>query len=308
MPRLTGLLLFALLASVCFALAACGGGGEKGPQITVINQNILHGIGDEDPGDEPFDRIAERIELFAEGVRVAKPDIILMQEVLTSGEDYPDIRAIVLEALGPEYEAAFGNIIGEPIDTIGVGQMTFTRLPIVSSENHDIDGKGRSVQRITVQSAEGPIDLYNVHLNGTAFDDPQPSVDEISRVMDFIDDTRSGGPVIIAGDFNAAPDEPSIRTLLEAGYVDMLAKAGNATCDKAGDPGCTNSTVPLGDNADALADHRIDYIFVRDGEDISLEPEDAELFLNRPVDIGGGHTLWTSDHIGVKVVLRLKSK
>lgn len=308
MPRLTGLPLLALLAGACLALTACGGGGEKGPQITVINQNILHGIGDEDPGDEPFDRIAERIELFAEGVRVAKPDIILMQEVLTSAEDYPDIRAIVLEALGPEYIAAFGNILGEPIDAIGVGQMTFTRLPIVSSENRDIDGKGRAVQRITVQSAEGPIDLYNVHLNGTAFDDPQPSVDEISLVMDFIDDTRSGGPVIIAGDFNAAPDEPSIRTLLEAGYVDVLAEAGDATCDKAGDPGCTNSTVPLGDNPDALADHRIDYIFVRDGEDISLEPEDAELFLNRPVDIGGGHTLWTSDHIGVKVVLRLKSK
>lgn len=294
---------------MCLALAACGGGGgEKGPEITVIDQNILHGLLDEDPGDEPFDRIAERIELFADGVRVAEPDIILMQELNTFGGDYTDIKAIVLEALGPEYEAVFGNLAGEPIDKPGIGQMTFTRLPIVSSGNHDIDSKGRNVLRVTVQSAEGPIDLYNVHLNGTAFDDPQPSVDEISLVMDFIDDTRSGGPVIIAGDFNAAPDEPSIRTLLEAGYVDVLAEAGDATCEKAGDPGCTNSTIPLGDNPDALADHRIDYIFVLDGADVSLEPEEAELFLNQPVDIGGGHTLWTSDHIGVKVVLRLRSK
>ena len=306
MPRLTGLVLSSLVGVASLALAACGGGGEKGPQITVINQNILHGIGDEDPGDEPFDRIAERIELFAEGVRVAKPDIVLMQEVLTSAEDYPDIRAVMLEALGPEYEAAFGNILGEAIDTIGVGQMTFTRLPIVSSENRDIEGEGRSVLRITVQSADGPIDLYNVHLNGTAFDEPQPSVDEISLVMDFIDDTRSGGPVILAGDFNASPEDPSIRALRDAGYVDVLAEAGDPTCEKAGDPGCTNSTIPLDEPA-ARADQRIDYIFVRDGEDIAIEPEEAELFLNSAIDTGGG-TLWTSDHIGVKGVLRLRTK
>jgi len=33
---------------------------------------------------------------------------------------------------------------------------------------------------------------------------------------------------------------------------------------------------------------------------------DAVLWDNEPVDIGGGHTLWPSDHIGVRATIELK--
>lgn len=307
-PRATKpLALFVSLLCLAGLLSsACGGGGGAGPQLVVIDQNVLHGFLNEDPAAEPNDRIEERIHLLADGLAQAHPDIIMLQEVLTQSEaDYPKIRDILMDALGPEYTAVFGNIQGDPIDTPGLGQMTITRLPIVSSENHHIGGV-RGVHRVTVRTDDGPLDLYNVHLEGTDETDPQFSVDEITKVMNFIEDTRSGGPVILAGDFNAHPDSPSIRTLLEAGFVDVLDKAGNATCKKKGDPGCTNSTVPLGDNPGNNADQRIDYIFVLAGDDVSLRLDDAQLFLGAPIDIGGGHTLWASDHIGVRGVLELK--
>ena len=303
--RLLALLLLSL--AVLLALGAGCGSDESGPTILVIDQNILHGFLDEDPEAQPNDRVDERIQLLADALAAERPDIIALQEVLTQfDEPYPDVRTILMEALGPEYTSVFGSLTGEPIDTVGLGQLTITRLPVLSSENHHIGGV-RAVHRVTVQSDDGPIDIYNAHLEGTDDEDPQLAVDEISEVIDFIEDTRSGGPVILAGDFNAVPDDPSIRTLLEAGFIDVLDEAGDATCEEAGDPGCTNSTIPLADPA-LKASRRIDFMFVLDGDEVRLDPKDAELFLNAAVDIGGGEFLWASDHIGVRAVLELKSK
>ncbi len=293
-------LSLALLVSV-----GCGGGGGDGVPLVVIDQNILHGILDEDPAAEPFDRYPERLELIAASLAARQPDVIFLQEVLTQGETHGVTRSTLLDALGAEYRDVFGSITGEAGDQ-GLGQMTLTRLPIVSSENRLIGGP-RAVHRVTVETEEGNIDLYNAHLDGTDPDDPQFGVDEIEKVLAFIEETRTGsGPVILAGDFNAEPGDPSIQALLAAGFLDLLVVAGDPTCAAAGDPGCTNSTIPLGDNAENRADARIDYVFVLPGDGPSLEIDSAALFNNQPADLGDGRLLWPSDHIGVATELRLR--
>lgn len=276
-------------------------------EIKVIDQNVLHGIVDEDPVAEPWDRFPERAELLGEALAAAEPDIVFLQEVVAParGDEYPNGREIWLRALGRKYTAIFGDITGGRINTGGLGQLTLTRLPVISSENHHVGGP-RSVHRVTLRTTLGPIDVYNAHLEGTDEDNPRFAVDEIENVLAFINQTRSGGPVIVAGDFNAEPDDPSIQRLLAAGYRDVLTEAGNPTCTTAGDPGCTNSTIPLGDNARNLADRRIDYIFVLPGDEVSVEVRDAALFRDAPIDIGGGRTLWLSDHIGVQATLLLR--
>ena len=311
MARL-GLLLAG--AAVVLLSLACGDSDSGGKSITlhIVNQNILHGIIDEDPAAEPFNRYAERIELFADAVGADKPDVVLLQEVVGSpGADYPDTRAILLDALGPGYSAVFGNFLGEEIDSPGLGQMTFSGLPILSSENRTVS-EIRAVHHVAVQSDLGVIDLYNVHLEGTgavADVTQDDSVVEIQNVLSFIDETRSGsGPVILTGDFNAEPQDPSIQRVLAANYIDALAAGGDATCERQGDPGCSSGTIPLGDNPENLTDHRIDYIFVLPGDAVDIEIESAGRYLDEPVDIGGGRLLWVSDHIGVQAVLKLKSK
>ncbi|MGB2693702.1 MAG: endonuclease/exonuclease/phosphatase family protein [Dehalococcoidia bacterium] len=307
--------LAALLATF-----ACGGGSDNTPAPTgttpgvtpaltrlhIVDQNVLHGLLDEDPAAEPYDRFPERVQLLASALAEAQPDIIFLQEVVIpeAGSDYPKPREVLLQALGAEYTAVFGDAAGRPIDTGTLGQLTLTRLPVLSSENHSLEGV-RAVHRVTLETDAGAIDVYNAHLEGTK-DDPQAAVVEINKVLQFIDDTRTGGPVILAGDFNAVPGDPSIKALLDAGFSDALATAGAATCNAAGDPGCTNSTMPLGDNAENHADHRIDYIFVLPGDDVSMDVEDASLFHDEPIDIGDGHTLRISDHIGVQATLVLE--
>jgi endonuclease/exonuclease/phosphatase family metal-dependent hydrolase len=307
---------FAVIALLfgAVALVACSGGDSGGgsgvEELVVINQNILHGITDEDPDAEPLDRFAERIELFADAVGEETPDVVFMQEVVGHpAPDYPDTRATVLGALGVGYSAVFGNFLGGPIEEDGLGQMTLTRLTITSSENRSVSAI-RSVQHLALQTEHGIVDVYNAHLEGTGAvleTGEDAAVAEMDAVIAFIEETRGSGPVILAGDLNAEPDDPSIQRLIEAGFIDALAEAGDATCAKAGDPGCTGSRIPLGDNPDILADHRIDYVFVQSGSARGVKVKEAKLFLREPVDIGDGHTLHISDHIGLIVRLEIQS-
>ncbi len=309
---LTRVVLVALAAVLALSFA-CGGGGTK-TKLVVIDQNLLHGLLDEDPDAHPFDRFPERIELIADALADEQPEVVTLQEVIPDDyadrPDYANVRQVLLDALGSEYTAVFGDINGGPINDGFLGQMTLTRLPVVSSENHDLAGV-RSIHRVTVQTESGPVDIYNAHLEGTgAVVDVtvDESVVEIQAVLDFINDTRTGtGPVILAGDFNAEPGDPSIQTLLDAGFVDVLAEGGDATCEQAGDPGCTNSTIPLAEPGDR-ADHRIDYVFVLDGSETSIGVKEAALFDNEPFDLGGGAVLWASDHIAVRGVLELDKR
>jgi endonuclease/exonuclease/phosphatase family metal-dependent hydrolase len=305
------MLLFGLVTALTLLSALSCGGGPKKTRLLIIDQNILHGLLDEDPAAQPFDRFPERIRLIAAALAEAQPDAVMLQEVLpgyAADPDYADVRQVLLGALGTDYTAVFGDITGAPRDEGFIGQMTLTRLPIISTDNRVV-ANARSVLRVTVETEHGPLDLYNAHLEGTgalteAGEDA--SVVEMENVLAFIRETRSeGGSVVLAGDLNAHPDDPSVQLLRDEGFVDALAEGGDATCEQPGDPGCTNSAIPLGDNPDNGADQRIDYIFVLPGAAFPLNVAEVELFLNQPIDIGEGRLLWASDHIGVRALLEV---
>jgi endonuclease/exonuclease/phosphatase family metal-dependent hydrolase len=305
------LVTIATVALLLGLSVACDDGGGSGPQLLVINQNILHGIIDEDPDAEPFDRFQERIDLIAQSLAEAQPDIVTLQEVIPDAyaddPEYANTRQVLLDALGPEYTAIFGDINGDIIDQGFLGQLTLTRLEVLSSENHDLPGV-RSIHRVTVQTETGPVDIYNTHLEGTgAVVDVtlDASVVEMQEVIDFINATRTGpGPVILAGDFNAEPSDPSIQTLTDAGFIDVLVEGGDATCEAEGDAGCTSGTIPLAEPGNRTR-RRIDYMFVLPGGDVGVDVDEASLFNNEPFELEGGGVLWASDHIGVQAVLEL---
>ncbi len=302
----------AVLAGAAF-IVACSNGDSGGASVVeellIINQNILHGLIDEDPAADNNDRFPERIALFADALGEEKPDVLFLQEVVGTPDDpnYPDPRAAVLGALGTDYEAVFGNFLGGPIGEAGLGQMTFTRLPITKSENRSVS-QIRSVQHLALQTEHGTVDVYNAHLEGTGAvleTGEDAAVAEMDAVIAFINETRDpNGLVVLAGDLNAEPDDPSIQRLLDASFIDALAEAGDPTCNQAGDPGCTNSEIPLGDNAERTSDHRIDYVFVTGHIGVlSVRVKEARLFFADPADIGDGRLLQVSDHIGLIVRL-----
>jgi endonuclease/exonuclease/phosphatase family metal-dependent hydrolase len=302
--RLGLLLLMALLLASC---RQAGAKSAEAQQITIVDYNIFHGLYNEDQAPN-YDRFQDRLMLLANELARLKPDIVVLQEVVLSPpKDYPDVRAVLLAALGGEYKAIFGEAGGERIDEGTVGRMTLTRLPVVSAANRAVF-QGRSAHRVTVQTKGGVLDIYNVHLEGPELVGQQKL--EITKLLTFIDaNGRNQNPVIVTGDFNSRPDDEAITAMKEFGFTDVEAQKFDVTCDKQGDPGCTHATFSkIQDNPKPPQDARIDYMFARGGADITVKVLDAGPFMNQPLRDQYGALLWTSDHIGIQAKLLLGPK
>jgi endonuclease/exonuclease/phosphatase family metal-dependent hydrolase len=270
-----------------------------------VNYNMMHGLYDEDPRAPDFDRFADRLALQARELSVLKPDILVLQEFANSQvAGYPDVRVVLMDALGPDYRMVFGEAGSTRINEGTLGRMTITRLPVVSAANRPIF-QGRSAHRVTVQTKGGVIDIYNVHLEGPELVGHQEL--EVVRLLTFIDSAgRNQNPVILAGDFNSRPGDAALVRVAQLGFRDVAAEKYDVTCEKAGDPGCTRATAPsLVNNLRNLADIRIDYMFVRGGLDIDLKTVSAAPFLNRPLQTESRELLWVSDHIGIQATFEV---
>jgi endonuclease/exonuclease/phosphatase family metal-dependent hydrolase len=125
-----------------------------------------------------------------------------------------------------------------------------------------------------------------------------------------------GGPRairVLMGDFNVTPGTPRYQYLLDAGWADSYLVAGNPECDGATGVGCTggraDESVDALKDPNARNDERIDFIFVKSGENCPVQfdaPDDrndnglgTKLFGDEPATDGPGGIVWTSDHTGV---------
>jgi endonuclease/exonuclease/phosphatase family metal-dependent hydrolase len=229
---------------------------------------------------------------------------VLQEFVNDPPEGYPDVRLVLMDALGPEYTMVFGEADSAELNAGALGRMTITRLPVVSAASREIF-TGRSAHRVTVQTKGGVIDVYNVHMEGPELVGHQEL--EIVRLLTFIDDTeRNQNPVILAGDFNSRPADEALVRVEQYGYRDVAAEMYDVTCVRPGDQGCTRATAPaLVNNHRNLADVRIDYMFARGGLDIDLRTVSAAPFLNGPLQADTLELLWVSDHIGIQATFEV---
>lgn len=267
--------------------------------VEVVAYNTLHGIRDEDPAAQPDDRFAERLALVAPALGELRPDVILLQEFLlpTEGSDRPDPGEAILDALGrTDYWRLFGNVFGEEPTTgasAGLGQGIISCLPLEQATNRTV-GFARVVVHARLTGPDGPIDVYNAHIDGG--DDGAPQIEE---TLALIEEVGAGGLEIVGGDLNSEDGEPAILALDGAGFIDLGEQSG-LTCDEPGDIGCTGGALPLGEEG-RRADERIDYLWQRGGDPSSSE---ARPLFDEPFDLEDGDVLWGSDHVGVAARVR----
>jgi endonuclease/exonuclease/phosphatase family metal-dependent hydrolase len=275
--------------------------------LSVVTFNMLHGLSDEDPAAQPFDRLSERLELMGDALAASADGLVALQEVsLMPAADYPDVLGVLLGALDreacPACHGLFGAIGGTaPSFDAGdaVGQLTLSRLPQSGPVHNRQVSPLRAVTHLRVDSALGKVDLYNVHLQGS--DPAEDGVAEADAVLAFVEETSElDHIVLLAGDFNSTPDSAALARFEDAGFMDLGAASGLA-CDAPGDDGCTNSTLPLGETG-LRAEVRIDYLLMRgDGPFGPLDSDCVKRF-GAAVPVGDGH-LWPSDHVGLACIL-----
>lgn len=178
-----------------------------------------------------------------------------------------DLPVDALELAEPDQgyfttNASFETIVGTIVDTRG-----WTAIDVVAHER--------------------PFRVVNTHL------DPYDPTIRQAQAQELLEGPLDAAmPVVLMGDLNAQPTQPSIASLLDAGLRDEWPSVGR-------EPGFTCCHDADLTNAEPGLDQRIDYVLVSEG----IEATQAELVGAEPGDVVSG--LWPSDHAGVVVELRL---
>lgn len=226
------------------------------------------------------DRWPERLPLLLADMAALQPDLLGLQEVV-----YVMQQDRLLGAAGEgQYEIVRGWA-GRP----EYGNSLLARSPLVPEAVDRLDlGLGRSAVRARLMLTGGSALLFAVthlhHAVGAATERLQ----QAEQLVAWLDTAPAHDALIVVGDFNADPSEPTYAHLVDAGFRSAFATANGVeppvtwpsglqapAMDTEGDPAC------------------LDYVWVRGSVDV----RNARLGWDRPAV--GDPTLYPSDHLGI---------
>lgn len=246
------------------------------PRLTVATLNIRN----------LADRWDERLPLLLADMSALQPDVVALQEVV-----YPMQQDRLIGAAGEGRYEVHRGWAGRP----EYGNALLVRTPLVAAEIERLDlGTNRSALRATLRPEGGPAVLVAVtHLHHVPADEAIRD-EQVRILLDWLADAFAWDAQVVAGDFNAEPDEPAAERMRAGGFRSAFAEA-NGT-----DP---TVTWPSGLQAVAMDDDGqpgcLDYVWLR-GE---VRSTAARLAFDRPAV--GDPTLYPSDHLGLAAELEI---
>ncbi len=171
---------------------------------------------------EKPERVAEHIEKIGELIWQQQPDIVFLQEVvIDSGPGSFNQVPVLAEKTGMHIWA-FGQCIndGLPFYRMIEGNAILSRRPIDpltnqkmagTKEFYEIGYDDQSTLWCKADIGGQEILLASVHLNANDF--YEVKLPQVEQLLDFAGDR----PAIMAGDFNADPNELEIRRIVDTG-------------------------------------------------------------------------------------------
>lgn len=232
------------------------------------------------------DRWWERAPILFSDFAALQPDVIGLQEVV-----YPLQQDRLIGASGAGSYTALRGWAGRP----EYGNAILVKEPITPSRPTRVDlGHNRSALRVRLAAAGGATFTFVVtHLHHEV---PDESIraEQAEALVGWLADLDDSSAVVVVGDFNAEPVEPTYRVMTDAGFRSSFAVANahepDVTwpsgiqapgMDTDGEPGC------------------LDYIWVRG----PISVDACRLAFDRPA--ADDATLYPSDHIGLVASIRL---
>jgi len=268
-----------LIRAVNAALTGCP---PPDGDLTVVTLNLLHGAfcPSDEPGTEAC-RLADRVDLLFRWIEQSGcPDVVTLQELW--GPSLPLIEEHLAGTCPFTYATVFHPI---PPSAFALDQeMILTRYPVLDSESESLYPVFRHFLYARIDHPLGPVDVVTTHLASGSDQGDAPcgarcpaacvaagaaTIRDCQAVqlVAFVDNHRNPAiPVIVTGDFNAAPNSALYGRLVDAGWLDAYALAGNPECDPQTGVGCTSGREDK-DLSDLEAresneTERIDYVFV----------------------------------------------
>lgn len=226
------------------------------------------------------DRWDERLPLILADMAALQPDVLGLQEVV-----YVLQQDRVIGAAGPGRFESIRGWAGRP----EYGNAMLVREPLAGVDAERVDlGLTRSAIR-TRLVLEGGASVIAVvtHLHHVTADEAER--DEQARLLiDWLAEAPAADGIVVVGDFNAEPVEPTYARMRAAGYRSAYAEANRADPDVTWPSGLVAPAIDTDGPPGCL-----DYIWVHG----AIAVDACRLVFDRPAV--GDPGLYPSDHLGL---------
>ena len=223
-----------------------------------------------------------RRELIVAHLRELNPDILALNEIHVPTQTGRWLQRTAVERIGQKYALLQQSKVGE--DSRIQAEGLLTRYPVIETANLDYQSHNCVALAARFEIAGRLLDVYVTHLIAARVEDSARQF-QVGQLLEWIRTRDDADFSVVCGDFNAAPDQPSIR-LMSAAYRPTQTQATAFT--PLSEPGGT-PTHPEWQRFDRC----IDYIWVSQ----SIKVQASGLCFNQPAK--DNPNLWPSDHIGV---------
>jgi len=228
-----------------------------------------------------------RRELIAAQLGDLRPDLLALNEIHIPTQTGRWLQRAA-KSRGLTYALVQQSKVGEDSHTEAEGLLG--RYPAIETANLDYRSYNCVALVARLEIAGRLLDVYVTHLIAARVEDSARQ-DQVGRLLDWILTRDDADCAVVCGDFNAAPDQPSIR-LMSAAYrpTQTQATAFTPLREPGGSP-----THPEWKRFDRC----IDYIWVSK----TINVKASGLCFDQPAK--DNPDLWPSDHVGVWAVLEI---
>jgi hypothetical protein len=187
-------------------------GVAPGERLCVVDFNVLHGAPD-------FAGQEERFQDTLAAFRALAPDVILLQEAWET-RGHGNMAARLGEALRFNYVYARANG-SRPLIGFEEGSAVLSRFPIRDARRLLLEPRRPWWERrialvATLDLGGRPLTVAGLHCH-----DQDEGV-TAHQAHSLLARLPQGGPVIVAGDFNAGSGSPAVAQFTHAGFADVL--------------------------------------------------------------------------------------
>ena len=229
-----------------------------------------------------------RRELIVQQWGELKPDMLALNEIYIPEQTGRWLQRAAAERLHTRHTLLQQSKVGD--DSITQAEGLLTRYPVIETANLDYRSHNcvALVARFEIDSRL--LDVYVTHLIAARVEDAARQY-QARRLLDWIQTRDDVDFSVVCGDFNATPEQPSIRLMSSVFRPTQTQPTAFTPLQEPGG----SPTHPDWERFDRC----IDYIWVTE----SIKVQASGLCFNRPAP--DNTTLWPSDHLGVWADLEL---